>query len=43
MRNPSLLLVSPTGYGGADTSGEETMVISYLVDATRGKGMTDFT
>ena len=36
--NPNLLCVRPTGYGGADQTGDDAIAISYLIDATRGKG-----
>lgn len=38
LRNPGLMSVSPTGYGGADGAGPETVVLSYVVDATREFG-----
>jgi hypothetical protein len=37
-RNPALLCVPPQGYGSAATSGEETVVLSYIIDATRPLG-----
>eukprot|EP00640_Fibrocapsa_japonica_P007773 CAMPEP_0113941410 /NCGR_PEP_ID=MMETSP1339-20121228/7323_1 /TAXON_ID=94617 /ORGANISM="Fibrocapsa japonica" /LENGTH=153 /DNA_ID=CAMNT_0000945541 /DNA_START=185 /DNA_END=646 /DNA_ORIENTATION=+ /assembly_acc=CAM_ASM_000762 len=37
-RNPLLLSVRPTGYGGADTSGKETIFLSYVIDITRPLG-----
>eukprot|EP00816_Leptocylindrus_hargravesii_P002771 CAMPEP_0196814180 /NCGR_PEP_ID=MMETSP1362-20130617/41800_1 /TAXON_ID=163516 /ORGANISM="Leptocylindrus danicus, Strain CCMP1856" /LENGTH=166 /DNA_ID=CAMNT_0042190715 /DNA_START=45 /DNA_END=542 /DNA_ORIENTATION=- len=38
LRNPALMSVAPTGYGGADGAGQETVVLSYVVDATRDAG-----
>uniref|UniRef100_A0A7S2K6C2 Uncharacterized protein n=1 Tax=Leptocylindrus danicus TaxID=163516 RepID=A0A7S2K6C2_9STRA len=38
LRNPALMSVAPTGYGGADGAGQETVVLSYVVDATRDGG-----
>lgn len=37
-RNPSLLSVRPTGYASAETAAGETIFVSYLIDASRGKG-----
>ena len=38
IRNPNLLSLRPTGYGGADKSGDETMFMSYVVAVTRPAG-----
>ena len=37
-RNPNLLCIRPTGYGSAEAAGNDALYISYLIDATRGKG-----
>eukprot|EP00591_Stephanopyxis_turris_P001774 CAMPEP_0195517692 /NCGR_PEP_ID=MMETSP0794_2-20130614/11322_1 /TAXON_ID=515487 /ORGANISM="Stephanopyxis turris, Strain CCMP 815" /LENGTH=190 /DNA_ID=CAMNT_0040646549 /DNA_START=141 /DNA_END=713 /DNA_ORIENTATION=+ len=37
-RNPGLLAVKPTGYGGADATDRLTMQLSYVVAATRNTG-----
>ena len=37
-RNPNLLCVRPRGYGSAEAAGGDAMALSYLIDATRGKG-----
>lgn len=37
-RNPPLLCVRPTGKYSAGESGEDTVVISYVIDATRAYG-----
>ena len=37
-RNPNLLRVPVEGYGSAATSGEETVVLSYIIDITRPIG-----
>jgi hypothetical protein len=37
-RNPNLLAIRPTGYGSAEVAADETIYMSYLVDATRGRG-----
>ena len=37
-RNPNLLAIRPTGYGSAEAAGNDALYISYLIDATRGKG-----
>merc|ERR1711957_1059087 len=38
MRNPALLCVPPTGYGGADTAGKDAFYLSYFIAATRPLG-----
>lgn len=38
IRNPSLFNVPVTGYGSAETAAEETIVISYVINATRPIG-----
>mmetsp|Transcript_6522 Transcript_6522/g.9449 ORF Transcript_6522/g.9449 Transcript_6522/m.9449 type:complete len:238 (+) Transcript_6522:52-765(+) len=38
IRNPGLLAVKPTGYGGADAANDQTMQLSYVVAATRPAG-----
>jgi len=37
-RNPLLLNLRATGFGGADTTGDETMYASYVIAATRPAG-----
>jgi len=37
-RNPALLSVPPTGYGSAEKAGDETVVLSYAIAATRPIG-----
>lgn len=37
-RNPSLFNVPTSGYGSAEVAGEETMVLSYVIDVTRPLG-----
>ena len=37
-RNPNLLCVRPRGYGSAEKAGGDAMALSYVIDATRGKG-----
>lgn len=38
LRNPNLFNVPTRGYGSAETSGEETIIVSYVVAATRPIG-----
>ena len=38
LRNPALISVPPTGYGGADQGGQDTVILSYVVAATRPLG-----
>ena len=38
IRNPNLLSLRPTGYGGAENSGDDTMYMSYIVAVTRPAG-----
>lgn len=38
LRNPNLLAVAPTGYQGADSVQDDTMILSYVIDATRPFG-----
>jgi len=38
VRNPNLINIRPSGYGGADTSDESTVQMSYVVAATRPAG-----
>ena len=37
-RNPNLLCVRARGYGSAEKAGGDAMALSYVIDATRGKG-----
>lgn len=37
-RNPNILSVPTTGYGSAEIAGNETIAISYLINATRPVG-----
>jgi hypothetical protein len=36
VRNPNLIGLRPTGFGGAINSKEDTMAASYAIEATRG-------
>ncbi len=38
IRNPSLFAVPVTGYGSAEAAGDETLVMSYVLDITRPIG-----
>ena len=38
VRNPLLVGISATGYGGADQAGDDTMYMSYVIAATRPAG-----
>jgi len=37
-RNPNLIGIRPTGYGGADTTDESAVQMSYIIAATRPLG-----
>ena len=37
-RNPGILCVPAEGYGSAGDSGEDTVIISYIIDFTRPVG-----
>ena len=38
IRNPALMGVPPSGYGGADKAGKDAVVVSYVIAATRPLG-----
>jgi len=38
MRNPNLIAVRPSGYGGADEADDSTVYMSYVIEATRPLG-----
>ena len=38
VRNPSLFAVPVSGYGSAEKAGDETVVMSYVINATRPIG-----
>ena len=38
LRNPALMGVPPSGYGGADKAGKDAVVVSYIIAATRPLG-----
>jgi hypothetical protein len=38
VRNPNILFIPASGYGSAETAGDETVVLSYIINFTRPIG-----